>query len=158
MIYISGVATKLVYGLFIVWLGLLAPLVYYDRFATNHFVPPYRIALFETHNRPNSLPPEAAASQLRQQLRHRLMRQLDGISASSPFTGLAHSIQWSLDQPYVSAGVTGLPLLLFGRLSLVEQLTTASADLPHPEKPPRPRLPQKGFSPPSPAGRRGPGG
>ena len=137
MIYLSGVTTRLVYGLFIVWLGLLAPLVYFDRFATNHYVRPYRFALFETYNRTNSLPLEAAASQLSQQLRQRLMRQQNVISASSAYSGLAHSLQWSLDQLYFSAEVTGLLFLPFGCLRLVEHLFATSADLPHPKKPPR---------------------
>jgi hypothetical protein len=128
---------KSICGLFVLWLGVLAPLVYFDRFAANHHVQPYHFVLFEGHHRLRSLPPEAVASQLLQHLKQRLTRQQDVISASSPLAGLAHSLQWSLDQLYFSISVTDLLLLLFGLLSLVEPLSTASADLPPPEKPPR---------------------
>ena len=128
---------KSIYGLFILWLGVLAPLVYFDRFAANHHVQAYRFALFEGHHRLRPLPPEAVASQLLLHLKQRLTRQQDVISTSSPVAGLAHSLQWSLGQLYLSAGVTNLLLLLSGLLSLVEPLSTASADLPPPEEPPR---------------------
>jgi hypothetical protein len=137
MIRLPVIATKFLYGLFILWLGVLAPLVYFDRFATNHHVQPYRFALFEGRNRLHSSPLEAVGLQLRQQLKQRLTHQQDVISASSPFSGLVHSLQSSLGQLYLVAGAAGLLLLLFGRLSLVEQVSTASADLLPPEKPPR---------------------
>ena len=128
---------KSIYALFMLWLGVLAPLVYFDQFAANHQVQPYRFALFEARNQIHSLPPASVVSQLKQQLKQRLTRQQDAISTTSPLPGLAHALQWSLGQLYLIAGVTGLLFLLFGHLSLVEQLAVASADLPPPEKPPR---------------------
>jgi hypothetical protein len=152
MIRLPVIATKFLYGLFILWLGVLAPLVYFDQFATNHHVQPYRFALSEARNRAHFLPPESVASQLMQQLKQRLTHQQDVMSAPSPFSGLAHSLQWSLGQFYLVAGMTGLLLLLFGPLRLVEQLSATSADLPPPKKPPRLnqfRVPSSWFGVPS---------
>jgi hypothetical protein len=131
------IATKFLYGLFILWLGVLAPLVYFDQFATNHHVQPYRFALSEGRNWAHFLATESVTSQLMQQLKQRLTHQQDVISAASPFSGLTHSLQWILGQLYLVAGMTGLLLLLFERLRPVEQLSATSADLPPPEKPPR---------------------
>ena len=128
---------KCSYALFILWLGLVAPLVYFDPFAANHQVQPYHIALFAGRNRLHTLPTEATGSQLIQQLKQRLSRQQEAISGSSPFSSLVHSLQWSLGQPYLIAAVTGLLLLLFGRLSLLEHLSAVSAELPPRKKPPR---------------------
>jgi hypothetical protein len=128
---------KSIYGLFIIWLGVLAPLVYFDGFAANHHVQPYHLALFERHNQVYFPAPALVASQLRQQLSQRLTRQQDVISASSPFSGLAHPLQGSLSQLYLLAGMTGLLLLLFGRLRLTEPLSATSLALLPPEKPPR---------------------
>jgi hypothetical protein len=128
---------KLIYGLFILWLGVLAPLVYFDPFAANHHVQPYRFALSKARSRVHPLPLESVATQLMQQLKQKLTRQQDVISTSSPFSGLTHSLQWGLNQLYLIASVTGLLLLLFGRLSLVEQLSSTSVNLSPPEPPPR---------------------
>ena len=137
MTRLSVIATKLIYGLFIVWLGLLAPLVYFDRFAINHHIQPYRFALFETGRRMSGLPPAALAPQLLQQLKQRLTRQHDVLTTTNPVVSLARSLQWSVDQLYLVAGAPGLLFLTFGRLGLVEHLLAASADLPRPKKPPR---------------------
>lgn len=126
-----------IYGLFILWLGLLAPLVYFDSFAANHHVQPYRLALFERHKQVTSPLPATLASQLRQQFAQRLTRQQDVISTHSPLPGLVQSLQWSLGQLYLVTGMAGLLLLLFGCLHPVEPLSVASTELSPPEKPPR---------------------
>lgn len=136
MTRLHSIATKIIFGLFILWLGVLAPLVYFDGFAANHRVQPYRFALFEK-NHPVTFSPPSVASQLAQQLKQRFARQQDVISTGSPFPSLVHSLQWSLGQLYLAAGITAFLLVLAGRFSLVEQLLATSVDLPAPKKPPR---------------------
>lgn len=131
------ILAKIIYTLFILWMGVLAPLIYFDQFAANHRVQPYRFALLETRAGLRSLPSEAADTQLVQRLKQRFTPQQDFISTSYPFPGPAHDLQWSLGQLYLIAGAAGLLLLLWGRLSLAGQPSGASAELPPPEKPPR---------------------
>lgn len=128
---------KLAYGLFVVWLGVLAPLVYFDEFAVSHHVQPFRFSLFEGRSRPHLAPRPSVADQLTQRLKQRMTRQQDVISTHSPFPGLALSLHWSLGQIFLIAGFAGLLTLFFGRKNLAEQLAIASPDLPAPKKPPR---------------------
>jgi hypothetical protein len=128
---------KPIYGLFILWLGVLAPMVYFDPFAANHHVRPYHFALFEGHGRVHSALPAIVASSLKQQLNYKLTHQQEVISNRSPFPGLAYALQWGLGQLYLVTAVTGLLLLLFGPLRLAQYLSAVSVDLSPPEKPPR---------------------
>jgi hypothetical protein len=136
MTHLHALATKIIYALFILWLGVLAPLIYFDGFAANHHVQPYRFALFEKGNRVTALP-LSVAPQAEQELRQRFARQLDVISNGSFFPGLLHSLQWSLSQLYLTAGVAGFLLLFARRFSLVEQLPATSLPLPPSAPPPR---------------------
>lgn len=137
MSHFATIIKKIICSLFILWVGMLAPLIYFDQFAANHRVQPYRFALFETRAGLRSLPSEAAEMQLIQRLKQRFTPQQVFVSASNPFSGSAHYLQWSLGQLYLMAGAAGLLILLWGPLSLTGQPSGASADLPPPEKPPR---------------------
>lgn len=138
MKYLDAVAGKFVYGLFILWVGVLAPFVYFDPFAIDHYIPPYRLAIFQPSVHPREAAvPEAVVARLIRQLKQRFLRQQDLISARSPLSGPAHLLQWSLGPLYLGAGAINLQLLLAGRLALTEQPAGASADLPPPKKPPR---------------------
>lgn len=137
MSHFATVIKKIICSLFILWVGVLAPLIYFDQFAATHRVRPYRFALFETRPGLRSLPSAAAQIQLVQRLKQRFTSQQDVIAASSPFPGPAHYLQWSLGQLYLMAGVAGLLILLWGRLSLTGHPSGASLELPPPEKPPR---------------------
>lgn len=129
---------KLAYGLFVMWLGVLAPLVYFDEFAVSHHVQPFRFSLVEGRHRAITTPRTAAfTDRLAQRLKQRLTHQQDVISTHSPFPGLALALQWSLGQISLIAGSTGLLYLMFRRLNLAHQLVVASPDLPAPKKPPR---------------------
>ena len=137
MTHLPAIAARLTYGLFVLWLGLLAPLVYFDRFALNHHIQPYHLTLFKSGKRISTLPPAAVAPQLVQQLKQALSQPDDVITSVNPFAGLARSLHWSVDQLFLIACVTGLLLLPFGRLGLARQLAVASAHLRRPKKPPR---------------------
>lgn len=118
MSHFATIIKKIICSLFILWMGVLAPLLYFDQFAANHRVRPYRFALFEMRAGLRSLPSETAEMQFVQRLKQRFTHQQDLISAGHPFPGPAHYLQWSLGQFYLTTGADGLLLLLWRRLSL----------------------------------------
>jgi hypothetical protein len=139
-------SVKLIYGLFILWLGVLAPLVYFDRFAANHHIQPYRFSLFAGSGRSQTPLSGSTPARLISQLRQKMTGQQEYISPGRPVAGMAHALQWSLGQIYLTAGLAGLMYLLFRRFTLASQWTAASADLPAPKKPPRFPRPDQQFS------------
>lgn len=124
----------------IIWVGLLAPLVYVDPLAANHVVPPYRLALFETASAtlwlpPNLLAPDSTGSSaaLGQVAAHLVPR--------SPLVRVTPGLQASLSQIHLSfAGLT-LSLLLLGRLRFVDHPPTTATALAPPDEPPRQHAP-----------------
>jgi hypothetical protein len=129
--------TRFSCGLFILWVGGLAPLVYFDLFAVNHRIQPYRFALFEARPEARLSSSEIVEPQLRQRIVRHLAPQQDFLSPDSLFSGPVHLFQGSLGQLYLIAGTIGLLLLLFRRLNLAGQPAGVSAELPPPERPPR---------------------
>jgi hypothetical protein len=130
-------ALKFIYGLFILWVGLLSPLVYFDLFAVNHFVQPYHFISFKPAVKKETSPPETVFPQLKQKLLHRFKSQQSFINASSPAAGPSHLFQWATSQLSLIALTYSALLLLFGHLSLNGQPAVTSADLPPPDKPPQ---------------------
>jgi hypothetical protein len=132
---------KLVYGFFIVWIGSLAPLTFFNTFAVSHPVQPYRIALFERMPQFQAqLPAELAALQ-----RHRLTQQLtgqhDSLSNRGFLFSLAQSLLSSLSHLSLFGTALWLPLVLYlGRLISRGRLAKPSTCPPPPDKPPRPFL------------------
>ncbi|MCB0167218.1 MAG: hypothetical protein KDI79_23515 [Anaerolineae bacterium] len=138
----ARIAAKFIYGLFIVWLGVLAPLIFFDVRATHHHIQPYRLALFAAPAWPRALTTKDVASPLIRPLKPRFNLQQDFIAPTNAFSGLAHLLQSSLGQLYLIAAAAGLLRLLFGPLNGTAQPAGASADLPLPKKPPRLAWPQ----------------
>ena len=130
-------ALKFIYGLLILWIGVLSPLVYFDLFAVNHFVPPYHFVQFEPLVQKERTNFEAAPSQLKQRLLQRFKSHQNYINASSLPAGQNHLFQWAMSQLYLVAGIAGALFLLFGRLSASGQPDATSADLVPPDKPPQ---------------------
>lgn len=130
-------ALKFIYGLLILWIGVLSPLVYFDLFAINHFVQPYHFVQFASIIQKERTNFEAAPSRLKQRLLQRFKSQQDYIDTSSLPAGQNHLFQWAMSQLYLVAGIAGALLLLFGRLSSSGQTNDTSADLPPPDRPPQ---------------------
>jgi len=131
------VTLKFIYSLFILWIGVLSPLIYFDLFAVNHFVQPYHFVPFKLIVQKEKTTLEKASTQLKQQLFQRFKLQQDFIDVSSFPAGHNHLFQWAMSQLYLVAGVVGAWLLFFGRLNSAGQPNDASADLPPPDKPPQ---------------------
>ncbi|HMR62906.1 MAG TPA: hypothetical protein PKE64_02750 [Anaerolineae bacterium] len=132
---------KLAYGFFILWIGFLAPLTFFNSFALSHPVQPYRIALFE---RMPQLQPEFPAELAALQF-HRLTQQLTGQSDSLSNRGflfsLAQSLLSSLSHLSFFGTALWLPLVLYlGRLLPRVRLAKPSTGSAPPDKPPRPFL------------------
>lgn len=130
-------APKIIQGLFVLWVGIIAPLIYLDRFATYHLMQPYRFALFERPITLILLPQGEIGTQLVERLTRRFSPSHHSIAPTSPWPNLENAPQWGLGQLYLAAITLALPLLLGRRFNLREYPFAVSADLSPPKKPPR---------------------
>jgi hypothetical protein len=129
---------KLICGLFIFWLGGLAPLVAFNPFAARHHLSPYQFVSFESLNQPAEPLPEELAAALLNQAKQRLGQQDDLLMAKDPFSGLAHQFQSSLNQPLLFGPIILLILALYlNRLRQQERFPAQIIYFPPPKKPPR---------------------
>lgn len=134
---IAALLKKIGAILFVVWIAGLAPLIYINVFAASHFVPTYRIAIFEPpHRRAINLPTSVEARVV-QQLKQRFMGQQSTIEAAPlPViitqlqSTLAHSCFFGSMVPLVSLPQTG-------RINLTAGLPAEPAWLALPDPPPR---------------------
>lgn len=132
------VLKKIAYIGLILWLGILAPITYFNVFAADHMVQPYSIAIFEKmpHKRP--LPAEIVSQQTLIHLKQSLSNQHNFITTPNPFVAIASFLQSTLS-PALLAGSAALLLLVFysGQLTLQNCLLESSNHVAPPKKPPR---------------------
>jgi hypothetical protein len=136
--FLRNLLKKLICGLFIFWLGGLAPLIAFNPFAAHHHLSPYQLVLFETLDHSAESLPDNLATHLLNQAKQRLDQQDDLIMAKDPFSGLAHHFQSSLNQPLLFGAIILLILALYlNRLRPQEFFLVQSPYFPPPKKPPR---------------------
>jgi hypothetical protein len=124
--------------LFVVWIGGLAPLTYVNVFAASHFVPAYRIAIFESPRRLAANLPTSLEAQVLQQLKQRFMGQQDRVDIPHLPT-VVTQFQSTLENSCLFGGTLLLaPLPQVGPTNLTTGLLVESAWLALPDPPPRP--------------------
>jgi hypothetical protein len=129
---------KIGYFLFVVWIAGLAPLTYVNVFAASHFVPLYRIAIFEPPRRSPVRLPTSLEAQILQQLKRRVMGQQSMLEAPHLPTIITH-FQSTLENSCCFGGLLRLVSLPhIGRTNLTTGLLAESVWLPLPDPPPRP--------------------
>lgn len=138
MDYILVVAKKLAYFGLILWLGILAPITYFNVFAADHMVQPYKVAVFETMPQKRQLPAELLSQQNVIRLKQSLTDQKDLITARTPFTSFSQSLQTTLSQIIFSSGVAMLLLAFYcGPFKRKYYLPEDGNFIAPPKKPPR---------------------
>ncbi|HEX9922506.1 MAG TPA: hypothetical protein VGD99_07575 [Anaerolineae bacterium] len=124
--------------LFVVWIGGLAPLTYVNVFAASHFVPAYRIAIFESPRRLAANLPTSLEAQVLQQLKQRFMGQQSRVDIPHLPT-VVTQFQSMLENSCLFGGTLLLaPLPQIGPTNLTTGLLVESAWLALPDPPPRP--------------------
>lgn len=135
---ILGIGKKFIYGLFILWVCGLAPLTYFNTFAADHFVQPYKIALFQKSRPSLHVPPDLLNRQRMQQLNRRLTHQHHITTTQSSVHQVVQLLQSTMGNLSLPSVVASALLVVFlGRLNQRNYLTGYVADLPPPKKPPR---------------------
>jgi hypothetical protein len=123
--------------LFVVWIGGLAPLTYVNVFAASHFMPAYRIAIFESPRRLVANLPTSLEVQVLQQLKQRFMGQQSRVDIPHLPVVITH-FQATLEHSCLLGGKPRLAFLPYmGRTNLTTGLLAESAWLALPDPPPR---------------------
>ena len=135
---LSLILKKVAYIGLILWLGVLAPITYFNVFATDHLIQPYSIAIFEKMPQQRPLPAEILSQQTMLHLKQALTNQQNFITAKSPFAAFAQLLQSTLG-PASLAGSAALLLLAFywGQLTPKNHRLEPSYMSAPPKKPPR---------------------
>lgn len=132
------ILNKVAYIGLILWLGVLAPITYFNVFATDHLIQPYSIAVFEKMPQKRPLPAEILSQQTRLHLKQILTDQHNFITAKSPFAAFAQLLQSTLGSAAL-AGSAALLLLAFywGQLLPKNHRLEPSHVIAPPKQPPR---------------------
>lgn len=130
---------KLIYLAFVLWAGGIAPLTYFNIFASDHFLPPYQVAFF---NRPLHLRaklPGSLAGRVNKNIREKLAAPTESMSARGRLPVIASMFEHGTDLPYLTFGQGLWPGITAygGRLCLNTPPVDCSTTLPPPRKPPR---------------------
>lgn len=129
------------YGLLLLWVGGIGPLIYFDAFSPHQGLRLYHITLLEPVRvrQPLAPPPEPLESVFRRQLLKQTRGQSDFVTAGQKATaGLAHFFESSLGQGFLfnlAQIIISNESPPISRVSLLA-LTGRSAWLSPPEKPP----------------------
>ena len=135
---LSRILKKFAYLGLILWLGVLAPITYFNVFATDHLVQPYRIAVFEKMPQKRSLPAEMISQQTLMHLKQALTNQHNFITAKRSFASFTLFLQSTLSSASL-AGNAALLLLAFyfgGLVPKNHRLEPSNVITP-PKRPPR---------------------
>lgn len=123
--------------LFVVWIGGLAPLTYVNVFAASHFVPAYRIAIFEPPRRIAANLPTSLEAQVLQQLKQRFMGQQSRVDIPH-LPAVVTQLQATLENSCLFSGMLLFaPLSQVGPTNLTAGLLAEPAWLALPDPPPR---------------------
>ncbi|MCB0209549.1 MAG: hypothetical protein KDJ52_09475 [Anaerolineae bacterium] len=129
---------KIAYIGLILWLGVLAPITYFNVFATDHLVQPYSIAVFEKMPQKRSLPAEIISQQALIHLKQALSNQQPFVTTKSPFATFTQFLQSTISSAsLVGSGALLLLAFYFGAIVPKNHRLEPSHVIAPPKKPPR---------------------